>query len=472
MEQNDTFSKELFAAIEEKSHWFDTTLLPDTLSLYRNFHANVKNIIETCVAKGILHEDPYKKDFKISDVELPDESRFAENERVQIMSIRLSQYESTIDFICNYLKFSVSNLTIERIKKLVAINNYIQWEKFSNQGAKQITATLFELLISIRQGSDTFSISLLNNIISSNAKIISQINAKLKQLTDFEKEYYKAEIRKGIFEHPSFSYEKAKESENAALTQIRKLFPAVLGQTPFYTELVLEIIQEEFSPQKEQLRKKLLEKLKVDKVFNVQKKTKTIDTKEILMDAIRSLASVVPQIEQIILKIEENKDFLINEKNSFWDKFVKLLKKAFNVKESPITYRLVVNDSLTQTKRNETIIIQDFIAELIKRNRYYSNFAIKKTPGYMKIYEQTEPQILEFLKEQLNECNTTLTLLNALDDFFKAAPQPEHRSQIKGLKMEITAVKNTLVKTNQRRAEYVALIEEQEQMKKLGITDE
>ena len=162
----------------------------------------------------------------------------------------------------------------------------------------------------------------------------------------------------------------------------------------------------------------------------------------------------------------------INEKNSFWDKFVKLLKKAFNVKESPITYRLVVNDSLTQTKRNETIIIQDFIAELIKRNRYYSNFAIKKTPGYMKIYEQTEPQILEFLKEQLNECNTTLTLLNALDDFFKAAPQPEHRSQIKGLKMEITAVKNTLVKTNQRREEYVALIEEQEQMKKLGITDE
>ena len=38
--------------------------------------------------------------------------------------------------------------------------------------------------------------------------------------------------------------------------------------------------------------------------------------------------------------------------------------------------------------------------------------------------------------------------------------------------IQYASVKNTLVKTNQRRAEYVALIEEQEQMKKLGITDE
>ena len=35
--------------------------------------------------------------------------------------------------------------------------------------------------------------------------------------------------------------------------------------------------------------------------------------------------------------------------------------------------------------------------------------------------------------------------------------------------MEMTAVKNTLVKTNQRKAEYSTIVEEQEQMKKLGI---
>ena len=35
--------------------------------------------------------------------------------------------------------------------------------------------------------------------------------------------------------------------------------------------------------------------------------------------------------------------------------------------------------------------------------------------------------------------------------------------------MELMAIKNNSVNTNQRRAEYISYIEEQEQMKKLGI---
>ena len=40
------------------------------------------------------------------------------------------------------------------------------------------------------------------------------------------------------------------------------------------------------------------------------------------------------------------------------------------------------------------------------------------------------------------------------------------------LTMETTSIKNTMVKTNQRKAEYAAFVEEQAQMKKLGIVDE
>ena len=37
--------------------------------------------------------------------------------------------------------------------------------------------------------------------------------------------------------------------------------------------------------------------------------------------------------------------------------------------------------------------------------------------------------------------------------------------------MELTTLKNIQVKANQRRAEYLAYVEEKEQMKKLGITE-
>ena len=42
----------------------------------------------------------------------------------------------------------------------------------------------------------------------------------------------------------------------------------------------------------------------------------------------------------------------------------------------------------------------------------------------------------------------------------------------KGMKMELVTMKNTLVKTNQKRAEYVAVIEEKMQMEKLGIDED
>jgi len=96
---------------------------------------------------------------------------------------------------------------------------------------------------------------------------------------------------------------------------------------------------------------------------------------------------------------------------------------------------------------------------------------MKKTPGYKKIELLSNDKIVEFIVTQLAENQTMLDVLLALEDFYKANISTTQQSKIKGIKMEIAALKNTLIKTNQRKAEYVTLIEEQEQMKKLGITN-
>ena len=64
-----------------------------------------------------------------------------------------------------------------------------------------------------------------------------------------------------------------------------------------------------------------------------------------------------------------------------------------------------------------------------------------------------------------------ILMLYGYDKFFKTAASPLSRSRVKGITMELTSIKNTLVKTNQRKAEYSAYVEEQQQMKKLGITN-
>lgn len=468
METTENFNKQLFELVEAKKQWYDTDEMYKILEEYRNLLGVVNNLINLLEKKGLIQPDPYKLDKKISDITVPDENPFLDSERSMVIGARLSDFESMLDFICNIFKFSVATVSVERIKILLSLNNYFQWNALVPTSQKPNTKGLAEIIHAIKMGTDTLAVSVLNETINYASKTISKINGMLKELTDFQKEIYKVEIRKNIFEHPSYSIEKSQKSNNDALHQIKKLYPQVMGKRPFYSELVEELIQEEYGAEKEKLRANLLKKFEIINNKKEEKKVK-IDTKEMLMEAVRALGSSAPIFEQISLKIDENHKVLESEHNGFFDKLFALLRQAFNRPEKPVIYTITVIDTLTQSRKQEEINYQDFSNDINRRRRTYNSFSVKKAPGYVKIESQEEKSILEYLSKQISECNHLMQLLTALDEYFKSAPSIENRPRIKGLKMELTSLKNCIVKTNQRKAEYTALIEEEEQLKKLGI---
>ena len=468
METSDNFNKQLFELAEAKKNWYDTEEMIKILEEYRNLLGVVNNLINLLEKKGLIQPDPYKHDKKISDIAVPEEIPFLDSERSMVIGARLSDFESMLDFICNIFKFSVATVSVERIKTLLALNNYFQWNSLVPNSAKPNTKGLAEIIHAIKMGTDTLSVSVLNETINYASKTVSRINGLLKELTDFQKEIYKIEIRKCIFEHPSYSHEKAQKSNQEALQQIKKLFPQVLGKKPFYSELIDELIQEEYSPEKQKFRETLLKKFEISSNKKEEKKIQ-INTKELLMDAVRALGAAAPLFEQIVQKVDENHKVLQSEHNGFLDKLLALIRQAFNRPEKPVVYTVTVTEPLTQSRKQEDINYQDFITDINRRRRTYNSFSIKKAPGYVKIENQTEKAIQEYLAKQISECNRLMQLLAALDEYFKSAPAIENRPKIKGLKMELTSLKNCIVKTNQRKAEYTALIEEEEQLKKLGI---
>ena len=468
METSVDFNKKIFELAEAKKNWYDTEEMIKILEEYRNLLGVVNNLINLLEKKGLIQPDPYKHDKKISDIAVPEEIPFLDSERSMVIGARLSDFESMLDFICNIFKFSVATVSVERIKTLLALNNYFQWNSLVPNSAKPNTKGLAEIIHAIKMGTDTLSVSVLNETINYASKTVSRINGLLKELTDFQKEIYKIEIRKCIFEHPSYSHEKAQKSNQEALQQIKKLFPQVLGKKPFYSELIDELIQEEYSPEKQKFRETLLKKFEISSNKKEEKKIQ-INTKELLMDAVRALGAAAPLFEQIVQKVDENHKVLQSEHNGFLDKLLALIRQAFNRPEKPVVYTVTVTDPLTQSRKQEDINYQDFITDINRRRRTYNSFSIKKAPGYVKIENQTEKAIQEYLAKQISECNRLMQLLAALDEYFKSAPAIENRPKIKGLKMELTSLKNCIVKTNQRKAEYTALIEEEEQLKKLGI---
>lgn len=470
MDTSDSFKVKLYEGIEKKIDWYDSIQMPAMLSEYRLVNASVSNLVTTLIKKGTITADPYKNDKKISELKVPEDGPFLETERTMVMGTRLSDFETNLDFLCNYMKFSIESINVETIKKLLSLNNFIQWNSIATHNNRSTTRGLAECLVPIRQSSDTLSISVINDGINQITKCILKINSMLKQLTDFQREVYKAEVRKKVQDNSSYSNEIAAKNDSIAIQQIKRLFPTFMPKRPFYSELIEEILAEDFAPDREIRKEAVLAKLEISKE-DKQESRKEINTKDLLMDAVRSITSVNPQLEQIITKLNENKAVLDSERNTFSDKLKALLRKAFNIEEKPVVYKILMEEPLTHVKKQENINYQNFISSLSKKIHYYTSFSTKKSPGYEKIENQSNEKILTLLSDQILDCQKLLVQLEALDGFFKNEPTPLNKSKIKGIKMELTSIKNTLVKTNQRKADYCAIIEEQEQLKKLGIVN-
>ena len=220
---------------------------------------------------------------------------------------------------------------------------------------------------------------------------------------------------------------------------------------------------------KEETQQKLLAKLNIKK-DDGKKAEKKVDTKAMIMESLLVLCSATPQIVGIAQKIKDNHDLLLSEHNSFFDKLKRNLKKAFGIEEKPLYYTVTIVEQTTGAKRTEKINYQTLMSDLATRARRYGSVSQRNSPGYQKIMSMPEEKIAEFVTSQITDCNKLMVLLNALDDFFKAAVNAMNKSKVKGLKIDITTFKNAVLKANQFRAEYNSYIEEEEQMKKLGIT--
>lgn len=465
------FSKKVIAAVDERTVYFNSTVLPQLLEKYRLIHTCVKNIIEILIQKSIIKPDPYKLEKKISGVEIISNEPYLDTERSLVIGTRISDYEAILDFVCTYYKFSVENTGFNTIKKFVEFNNTFNWHSFTTASSSPNTKGFAMLFTEAKTGAPPMTANMMNDNIVKCDNTTKEINLLLKELSEFQKEVYKAYIRKDIFDHPKFNANKADESIEAEVAEIRKIFPAVANKQPFYPALVEEIAREDQSPNKAQLQDALLKKLETQSK-KTEKKEKKIDTKEILMGAVHALSGLAPQLQTVMEKINENHNLLQGEHQSFFDKLVHTLRKAFNIDEPSVIYTINITDSATGTVLRQKIDIHTFINELERKINFYNSFSLKHLPAYQKIENNPSEKILEFVNKQLSEAQKLTVQIAALDSFFKEAGNPETKKAVKGLKMELTTMKNTIVNVNQHRVDYISLVEEEAQMRKLGITND
>ena len=140
------------------------------------------------------------------------------------------------------------------------------------------------------------------------------------------------------------------------------------------------------------------------------------------------------------------------------------------MKEKERFCQLPVKDAKTGVERVQKINVNEFLTDLVHKERIYNGIGMKAVE-YQKINSSNEDAILSFLNKQISEMQSIFVIINSLDSYFKKEIQLEFKAHLKGMQIELSALRNSIINANKKRSDYVSFKEEAEQMQKLGISN-
>ena len=449
---------ELTKALMDRKDWFENTQLLNLKEALRNFQASYNSTYTILLKKKLINEDPYKQEAKISELEVPEAGAVNEAKKLEQISIRLSNFDNQLDFLANFYQLHMDYLNLEQIKRIVGLLRFIDWVNLSPDAQMPNTRLAAEMVAQSKQGVDQITLSIIvENLNRLNKSTIACMNI-LKDLTTYYKESYKLAIR---------SITKDMSASEATTANIKKKVPSVMPGQPFYSELVDDVIREDFSKDGQELREAVLKSLKL-----ADEKPKTVkpqvNFKTILLEGIKVVGNASVALTEIISKLDENEQVVASQKRGLWEKIKKLIQQIVGADPEEVIYDLEYMDPTKGVPVKEKCNFHQFREDLDRKNKLLVSFA--KGPAAQKIANMTEDQIIVHLERNIKDLQSLHKTLGALDEFFKSSVPPEDRDKIKGIKPELSTIKNSIVRANQLRHEYSAQKEEEEQLKRLGVS--
>jgi len=454
-----TYIQTLQQVLIDRKEWLERSELSKLKENLRAFHSSFASLYNIFLKKKLIDEDPYKQETKISELEVPDSTPFQDAKRVEQLSIRLSNYDNQLDFLVNFYQLGMEFLNLERIKRIVGLIRYIDWSGFSPDSQSIMTKVTAEMTNQSKIGVDTLTLSIIGESLSKLSKMTTAVMTTLKILNTYYRESYKLSVRQNVTQNMS--------AAEANPDNIRKKIQSAMPGSPFYKELIDEIIKEDYSSQGPDLKDTIINVLKVP-VEKTKDGKPPVDYKIILLNGIQVIGGASNIFNEIAVKLDENKSLLENRKKGFFHMIKELIRQITNAEPEEIIYNMEYMDKTKGVMVKERLNFFQFRDEIDRKSKILASFV--RGPAYNKLAAMSEEQIIGYLDKNIRDVQTIHKTMNALDDFFKGNTVKEDRERLKGIKPELSALKNIIVKANQLRYEYSAQKEEEDQMKRLGIS--
>jgi hypothetical protein len=459
MAENDNYPSLLSQALHARADWIEKSEMVKFKEELRTFHASYAVLYNIFLKKGLIHEDPYKQEAKLGEIEVPDTSGFNEAEKIEKLSICLANYDNQLDFLVNFYQFSVEFLNLDRIKRILGLIKFIDWAHLSMDSPYPVTRAVMELAMSAKNGLDSMTMSLFNESLNKISRGTGIIMGYLKILSDYHRESYKFDLRAALTGDM--------KAGEATLANIKKKFNSVMPGRPFYSDLVEELLKEDYSEDGPILREKVLKNLQVAE--NKPKLEKQqVSFKQFLIEGLQVIGNTSSTLQEIAPKIDENEAAIANRKKSLAQKIRRLIQQIIGKEPDPVVFELKYLDPARGIQVRESVNYMNFRAEMDKRIRVLGSYAARGSVS-QKLAGMSEEQLIQILDRLIRDMQNTHKILGAMDDFFKNEALHGEREKVRGIKPELGAMKNAIIRANHFRHEYNAHKEEEEQMRRLGI---
>ncbi|MDR2160303.1 MAG: hypothetical protein LBP23_09600 [Treponema sp.] len=454
------YQSKLSEALAARKEWLEKSELGKLKDALRAYQSAFSSLYTIYLKKGLINEDPYKQEAKIGELEVPDTGGFGEAERIEQLSIRLANFDNQLDFLVNFYQFAVEFLSLDRLKRILALVRYIDWVHLTPDSQSPNTRAVAEITNQSKTGVDPIALGVIGESLTTLSKSTSAVTLLLKELVDYNREFYKYEVRGAVTA--------GMKGQEATVPNIKKKFAAAMPGRPFYPDLIEEIIREDYSKEGPVLQEEVLRNLALKEAKPGTVKAE-VSYKSTLVDGLQVLGSIAPVLGEIGLKLDENEAVFTNRKKNFWDKLHTIMQQIMNREPDEIIYDIEYMDPVKGIPVREKLNFHRFRGDMDRKIRVFNGLA-SHGPARTKLQAMKEEQLNSLLEKNIHESQAVHRTLTALDEYFKAGASREERDRIKGIKPELAAVKNAIVRANQLRHEYGAQKEEEEQMKRLGIS--
>lgn len=468
MARDEEFVSRLAEALESRAEQLRSEELPELKERFRSLHASYKSVYNVLLRKGLVHEDPYKYEQHISDIEIPPEIPFLDSERDEQMTVRLSRYENILDYVNSYYDFSLEALDLKELKKMVKFVRHIDWRKVTDTSGSFTTRYLAQFINKLQRGADPLSTDIVKDAQDQIAKHSKRILEILKHVTTYQKEFYKFRVRGEVLPEATMPDRVTDTNRQQVIQRIKRSFVHNMKGEPFLSDLINEILEEDYSDQRDQLRRDLLATVEVKKEEPKQKKQEN-RLKPILLESARLMAGSSRSLDQAAKKLEENGSVLENRKLTFGEVLKQVVKRMFGGGDEKRVFTIEYVDEATSARQTEELQFDAFLQRVSRKARIYAGIMSRGGQAYKKLEATEEERILEFINKDLQELNRILKRFESLQTFFRSEVPRDQRQQLRDIEPEVATIKEQMAQAKKKRHQYVSKMEEMEQLKKLGI---